>query len=73
MSGFGRALLNGTVALLVATSVAYLVGRNRKLALVAGVLSGTLTLLASLLGGGGDEDFGTPVEIEDADAPSPKA
>jgi hypothetical protein len=48
------------------------VGRNRKLALVAGVLSGTLTLLASLLGGG-DEDFGTPVEIEDADAPSPKA
>jgi len=49
------------------------VGRNRKLALVAGVLSGTLTLLASLLGGGGDEDFGTPVEIEDADAPSPKA
>jgi hypothetical protein len=72
MSGFGRALLNGIVALLFATAVAYLVGRNRKLALVAGVLSGTLTLLASLLGGG-DEDFGTPVEIEDADAPSPKA
>lgn len=72
MAGFTRALLNSIVALLVATTVAYLVGRNRKLALVAGGLSGTLTLAASLVGGD-DEDFGTPVEIEAEDAPSPKA
>lgn len=41
------ALLNGAIAVLVATAVAYAVGRNRDTAVVAGSLSVMLTVLSS--------------------------
>ena len=47
MTDADRALLNGIVALVVATAVAYLVGRDRRMALAAGLLSGSLTALSS--------------------------
>ena len=47
MTRLARALLNGLVATLVATTVAYAVGRDRRLALAAGLLSGSLTALSS--------------------------
>lgn len=47
MSREARALLNGIVALVVATAVAYLVGRDRRMALAAGLLSGSLTTFSS--------------------------
>ncbi len=47
MTAFGRALLNGAIALLVATGVAYFVGRDRDMAIAAGCLSGGLTFLSS--------------------------
>jgi hypothetical protein len=43
------ALTAGLVAAVVATIVAYLVGRDRRLALVAGGLSGTMAALATAL------------------------
>jgi len=47
MTGVTRALLNGLLATLVATTVAYAVGRDRRLALAAGLLSGALTACSS--------------------------
>jgi uncharacterized membrane protein len=51
MAGTGRAAINGLVAAVVATTVAYAVGRDRRMALAAGLLSGTMTAVASRVAG----------------------
>jgi uncharacterized membrane protein len=45
-----RALTNGVVATVVASAVAYAVGRDRRLALAAGLLSGAMTALSTWVG-----------------------
>jgi uncharacterized membrane protein len=51
MAGARRAAVNGLIAAVVATTVAYAVGRDRRMALAAGLLSGTMSAVASWLGG----------------------